>query len=439
MTGAHVTIDYAPRRAFMPFHERGRRNAILVCHRRAGKTVACINDLIMQCLTCTREMPRFAYIAPLRQQAKDIAWDYLKRFTADLQGRETNEAELRVDLPGGRRIRIYGADNPDALRGIYLDGAVIDEPAQMKPVLWSEVLPPALADRDGIATFIGTPKGQNWFYNLWRGAEGKGWFKMMLKASESGILTKAQYDSLIAEMPDPNKVEQEMECSFDVPDALQFISKEITDMARHRIVPRSTGARIMSVDVARFGDDRTVLMVRTDRLEEIKVFRGLDTMQTAGQTMDMARRIKPHAIFVDGNGVGGGVVDRLRMSGLKVFDVQAGGRAEDSVKYYNKRAEMWGRMREWTLTRGAFPVEVANLNELCDDMQTPRYMFDISNRIQLEAKEDMKKRGVPSPDLGDALAMSFAEAIIDPQVQAAWAGDPWEQQQQREFNPLEDF
>src|SRR4051812_27347821 len=110
MSGTALTvIPYLPREAFRAFHARTERWAVLVVHRRAGKTVAAINDLIKGALTCTRQSPRFAYVAPTYSQAKDVAWGYLKRFCAPLGG-IVSEGELHVTLPGDRRIRLYGAD-----------------------------------------------------------------------------------------------------------------------------------------------------------------------------------------------------------------------------------------------------------------------------------------------------------------------------------------
>jgi hypothetical protein len=413
-------IPYAPRRGFLPFHDRTQRWAVLVCHRRAGKTVACINDLVRSAVMCRLDAPRFAYIAPLFRQGKDIAWDYLKRFTAPIPGVTHNEAELRADLPNGARIRIYGADNPDSMRGIYLDGAVIDEPAQMKPAMWSEVLRPALADRGGWAVFIGTPKGRNWLYDVWRRAQkDPEWFTLMLKASETGILSADEIKSLSQDMS-PAEVAQEFECSFDAPGIVQFIPQEVVDVARDR-QPGRYGARVMGVDVARFGDDRTVLLVRKEAVEEIRVFRGIDTMQTAARAGEMAMECKPDAIFVDGVGVGGGVVDRLRALGFRVVDVNAGGRPEAAERYRNKRAEMWGRCREWLRDKGCIPRDLVHGNELADDLIAPQYEFDAQNRLLLESKEDMKKRGLPSPDIGDALALTFAEMIAPPEMrQVLW-------------------
>lgn len=426
-----VTLPYEPRPAFQPFHERDVRFAVLVCHRRAGKTVATVNDLIRRAVECDRPAPRYAYIAPLFRQAKDIAWDYLKRYTAPIPGSVINEGELRVDLPGERRIRLYGADNPDSLRGLYLDGVVIDEPAQMKPALWQEVLRPALADRGGFAVFIGTPKGRNWFYDLYRRAEKEeAWFTLSLPASRSGILRAPEITALTQDMA-PALIAQEMECSFEAPDRMQFVPPALLAAASERPATR-TGARVMGVDVARFGDDRSVILVRNETLEHLRVLRGVDTMQTAALVSEEAERWRPQAIFVDGAGVGGGVVDRLRMMGHRVFEVQAGARANAAERYANKRAEMWGVMRDWLRERGVLPETIDHRDELADDLVAPQYKYDAGGRLLLESKDDMKARGLPSPDLGDALALTFAEPVASPELRQLSWDMPAE-----EYDPLE--
>ena len=166
-----VSTGYTPRAAFIPFHMRTERWASLVCHRRAGKTVACVADIVDAALRSTRDAPRFAYVAPFYTQAKDVAWVYLKRMVQDIPRTTINESELRVDLFNGARIRLYGADNYDRLRGIYLDGIILDEYADMDPRAWPEVIRPTLSDRKGWATFIGTPKGRNDFWKMHTHAE----------------------------------------------------------------------------------------------------------------------------------------------------------------------------------------------------------------------------------------------------------------------------
>lgn len=209
-----IELPYAPRRLLMPYHERTQRWAVIVAHRRAGKTVATINDLIRTALTLDRENPRCAYVAPLFKQAKDVAWEYLKMFTAPVPGRAVHESELRVDFPNGGRVRLYGADNPDGMRGIYLDDCVLDEFADMRPRFLPEVIRPALSDRKGRLTIIGTPRGHNDFYDAWaRAGDDPAWFRMMLRASETGLVD-AEELALAARMMSEAQYQQEYECSF---------------------------------------------------------------------------------------------------------------------------------------------------------------------------------------------------------------------------------
>ena len=154
----------------MPLHLRETRWGIVVAHRRAGKTVACVMDLIDDALRCPLPNPRFAYIAPYYAQAKDVAWQYVKQYGSRIPDAQTNESELRLDLPNGGRVRLYGAENYDRMRGIYLDGAVLDEAGDMDPRAWPEVIRPTLSDRGGRATFIGTPKGRNSFFDIYETA-----------------------------------------------------------------------------------------------------------------------------------------------------------------------------------------------------------------------------------------------------------------------------
>jgi Terminase large subunit, T4likevirus-type, N-terminal len=161
-----IHIGYRPRDQFKAFHKQKQRWSVLVCHRRAGKTFATLNDLIRGAVNEGKQEGRYAFIFPQRNQAKDTAWRYLRRYAEPLLAKPPNESELRVDLINGSMIRLYGADNPDALRGPYLDGVVLDEFADMKPEVWHEVVRPMLADRHGWATFIGTPKGKNEFWRL---------------------------------------------------------------------------------------------------------------------------------------------------------------------------------------------------------------------------------------------------------------------------------
>lgn len=229
---AVIESPYAPRRQFMGLHTRETRWAIAVAHRRAGKTVACVNELIKAAATCGKPNPRFAYIAPQLNQAKDIAWSYLMEYTDCFgEGRQVNKSELWVELPNnGARIRIYGADNPDRLRGIYLDGAVLDEFGDMDPTVWTQVIRPALSDRKGWAVFIGTPKGKNTFYELWGLAEDDpDWLRINLRASETGLLDAKELADA-RKMMSADEYAQEYECSFDAAIRGAYYGREMNDL-----------------------------------------------------------------------------------------------------------------------------------------------------------------------------------------------------------------
>jgi phage terminase large subunit len=178
-----------------------------------GKTVSAINHLIKAAIECDKPNPRFAYIAPTYGQAKRVAWDYLQEYTRPL-GATYNVSELRADF-WGRRISLYGSDNPDSLRGQYFDGVVIDEVGDQNPKIWNEIVRPALADRLGWALFIGTPKGNNHFYELRnRAADEPDWKLLEFRASETGVLPAAELKAALKEMGQ-DKYDQEFECSFN--------------------------------------------------------------------------------------------------------------------------------------------------------------------------------------------------------------------------------
>jgi phage terminase large subunit len=206
--------SYEPRAQFVGFHEREKRWSVIVAHRRAGKTVACVMDLLTRALATSKTSARFAYIAPFYSQAKQTAWDYLKLYSQDVAAK-VSESELSVELFNGSRVRLYGADNPDALRGIYLDGVVMDEFADMRSTVWGEIIRPLLADRKGWAVFIGTPKGKNAFYELYQQAkDDPNWFSLTLRASETGLLPADELADARKAMSEA-QYEQEFECSFD--------------------------------------------------------------------------------------------------------------------------------------------------------------------------------------------------------------------------------
>lgn len=234
-----ITTGFIPRPIQAQLYRKVMRFNVLVCHRRFGKSMWEINRQIDAGLRLDRSHPRYGYFAPFRDQAKRIAWDYMKRFTEAIPGREVNEAELRVDIPRPwlgdyTRLQIFGTDNMPALKGVYFDGAGLDEFAEMNPSAWTEAIRPTLSDRKGWADILGTPKGRNKFCELYEYAMHAGdpeWFGALYKASETGIIDADELASLKRQMPE-EEYEQEYECSFTAALVGAYFAREMARAER---------------------------------------------------------------------------------------------------------------------------------------------------------------------------------------------------------------
>lgn len=242
-----IEHNYQPREIFRSFHLRKQRWAIDVVHRRGGKTVATINDTISRILyfqppvingIVSRDPGRFAYVAPYLNQARQIAWEYLKRYSMGMT-KKVSEGELSITYFNDAKCTLYGADNPDAFRGQYFDGVDLDEYGMMKPSVWSEIILPTLVDRRGWATFIGTPNGPNHFRQLVRDAQASPdrWFYENWPVSKTRLIPQEELDEMRKLML-PEEYAQEMECSFEASARGAFYSKEIMEAeAAERIRP----------------------------------------------------------------------------------------------------------------------------------------------------------------------------------------------------------
>lgn len=243
-----IDLGYRPRFPQKQIHKalREARFVVTVAHRRMGKTVSAIMELVDRALNNELPNPRYAYIAPTYAQAKRVAFDYLVEYTRPL-GAKVNIAELRVDFLG-RRISLYGSENGDSLRGQYFDGVVLDEIGDQNPKIWNEILRPALADRKGWCLFIGTPKGNNHFADFKeRALKGDGWKFLEFKASETGILDPKELADAKAEMGE-DKYRQEFECSFDAPVEGAYYGQllnEADEQNRVTTIPRDNLARLV--------------------------------------------------------------------------------------------------------------------------------------------------------------------------------------------------
>ncbi len=421
-----VTIPYAPR--YPQVHEalETHRFAVLVAHRRFGKTVLAVNHLLKKALLCRRTRGLFAYVAPFRNQAKQIAWSYLKHYSAPLPGRRVNEGELSVTLPGGATVRLFGADNPDALRGLYFDGVVLDEVAQMKPGLWQEIVQPALADRKGSALFIGTPKGVNLFSELFTHAceamnvdsdkYDPAWVAMRFRVDETDALDEEEVARLRRELSE-SAWRQEMLCDFSASadDALIPIDL-VTDACARRVSYADVEGLpvVMGVDVARFGSDSSVIY-RRQGLQAYPpvVLRSMDNMDLADRIASEIARFSPEAVFIDA-GQGQGVIDRLRHLGHEVAEIPFGGKPLREGRFLNRRSEMWYGLREWLKAGGCLDASGEHGMRLKAELSAPLYWYDAAGRIVLEPKDRIRERLGFSPDIADALALTFAVPVALP-------------------------
>ena len=406
-----VDLGYKPRSWQRECHLRRRRFTVLALHRRAGKTELALRELLDNALRNTLDLPLYFYVAPLLKQAKAIAWARLKQIAASLELvglAEVNEGELWVRLTNnGAVIRCYGADNPDAMRGVRLDGVVIDEVAQIRPEVWDDVIQPALSDRLGWALFIGTPNGVNLFSELYFGAASKpDWHAAVYTVYDTDALDPTEVARLRSSMSEASFAREYL-CDFTASGTSQLISLVDVENASTRHLTETDytwAARIIGVDPARFGDDRSVIQLRQGRYAHKPiVLSKVDNMSLAARVSQVIKDWNPDAVFID-EGNGSGVIDRLRQLDHNVIGVHFGGTA-GSPRYLNKRTEMWFLMRDWVLSGGAIP----NDTEMKRDLAAPTYDFTSATDIyKLEPKDDIKKRLGKSPDIGDALALTFA-------------------------------
>ena len=287
-----IKIPYTPRKHQAHLHRKidKHRWNVLVCHRRFGKTVFTINETIDKALRNERKNPQYAYFAPYYGQAKRVAWDYFKDFTKDFPDRVVNEAELRIDIPRPAqrdRIRflLLGADNPTAIRGIYLDGAILDEFAEFDPTVWTQVIRPTLADRIGWAIFIGTPKGLNHFHDIFmHGATQPDWFTVVYKSSETGVIDPAELEGAKATMAD-DEFRQEFECSWSASFIGSYYGRLIEEaMSEGRICdvpydPALTTATYWDLGI---GDSTSIWYIQRN----VSKFQAIDYTEMSGVGLD---------------------------------------------------------------------------------------------------------------------------------------------------------
>jgi hypothetical protein len=370
-------------------------------------------ELLDHALTFDKDLGMFFYVAPFLKQAKAIAWSRLKQRIEPMRQHgvvDVNEADLSCTFKhNGAVIRIFGGDLPNAMRGVRLDGVIVDEVSQIKPEVWTDILQPALSDRLGWALFIGTPSGINLFSELYfKAKEYEDWWSSRYTVYDTNSIDEGEVVRLKRDMSETSFAREYL-CDFNASGDNQLISLSDVEIACSKVIKPdqiSFAAKVIGIDPARFGDDRSVIFKRQGlQAFDPYVYRGIDNMDLASRAAAIINEWQPDAVFCDA-GNGSGVIDRLRQLGFDVIEVHFGGKPTN-IKYLNKRAEMWFELREWLKLGASIP----NITDLKQDLAAPIYWYDSAGRVQLEPKDDIKKRGLPSPDLGDALAVTFAHQV----------------------------
>lgn len=285
-----VAVPYKPRPLQREIGRiiRATRFVVLVCHRRFGKTVLGVNMNQQTATICTKERPRTAYIGPTYTQGKAVAWDYMQHYARGIPGVGRNQSELRIDYPNRGQARIFGADNPDALRGIYLDRAVLDEYGMHPAKTFSEVIGPTLVDRGGSALFLGTPNGKNQFYEIAQHAKveaAKGnpdWYFAQFKASETGLLDAGYLASAQAVMT-PDEYAQEFECSFEASVKGAIYAKELEHARTEKRICRVPYEPSLRVDTdwdLGVGDAMAIWFTQSTRGGDVRV---IDYHEASGE------------------------------------------------------------------------------------------------------------------------------------------------------------
>lgn len=303
--------------------------------------------------------------------------------------------------------------NTEAFAGLHNMGKrillIYDEASAIPDAIW-EVSEGALTDEDTeiIWCVFGNPTRNSGRFRECFGRLKYRWNHVQIDSRDVPGTNKSQIQQWIDDYgEDSDFVRVRVKGVFPRAGDNQFIPADIVIDAAERKLNRSIWGqahKFIGVDVARFGSDQSVILRRQgDKVFEPVCYRGIDTMELAGFVYEQYKDWQADTIFIDGVGVGGGVVDRLTQLALPVIDVQAGAQAKDKRMYINVRAEMWGQMRDWL--RGE--VELPKNQELIDELTQPEYGFNAKMQIQLESKDDMKKRGLSSPDIADSLALTF--------------------------------
>jgi hypothetical protein len=381
------------------------RFIVLVAGRRFGKTTLAVNRLLESALTTPKSLNW--YVAPTYKQAKMIAWKMLCELVPVELRKSTNLSELSMTLVNDSVIELKGCDTPDSLRGVGLNFVVVDEYAIIPDAidLWGMVLRPLLADKKGRALFIGTPAGLNAFHDLYiKGQRKEDEFTSYLfHTSDNPYIAPEEIEKMKKELP-PTIFAQECLCSFltsservliklDAIEALKKISHNFKDRRR-----------AMGADPSQGGDACVAFILENGKILEKHKSYQPNAMATCGEWGILARKWKLKSMAIDGIGIGGPMICRLRELGYEIRDIQSASSQPDD-NFANLRAAMWWHAME-EIVAGKIPYP--DDNELIRQLTSVQFKTPTSaGKFILESKDDTKKRLGCSPDDADAFVYAL--------------------------------
>lgn len=374
---------------------------------------------IIHWFMATRPNPQVVVTANTKNQLDSKTWRELAKWNQKaLNGHWFEVKATRMELKDSPETWFASAipwteHNSESFAGTHEEHVLVvfDEASAIADVIW-DVVEGAMTTPGARWVALGNPtRNTGRFRECW-GRFRHRWHTMQVDSRKAKMADQTQIKEWIADYgEDSDFVRVRVKGEFPKSSSAQLISTALVEAAvAYKAVGFEKLPLILGVDVARFGDDQTVICARRGRkVYALMKHRELDTMQVAGKVAAAIKELKPSLVNIDIGAMGAGVVDRLREQGFEVRGVNFGGEPVDKVKYANKRAEMWGETLEWLKEGGEIPDDY----ELRQDLIGPEYSYTSSQQLLLEKKESMKRRGLSSPDCADAFALTFASPVTD--------------------------
>jgi len=397
---------------------RGERKISVRSGHGVGKSTVASWAMIWYMLT--RGPAKIVVTAPTSSQLYDALFAELKRWVKELPNAWGDRLEVKTDRIEMRAApqesfisaRTSRAEQPEALQGVHSDHVMlVADEASGIPESVFEAAAGSMSGHNAVTILLGNPtKSSGFFFDTHNRLKDEWWTRRV-----SCYDSKRVSDAYIKDMAsrygeESNAFRVRVLGEFPRTDDDTLIGVELVDSAFHRDVETTDTQTVWGLDVARFGTDATALAKRKgNAVTEIRKWRGLDLMQTTGAVVAEYEAMKPEdrpvEILVDSIGLGAGVVDRLRELNLPARGINVAESPAMGTIYVNLRAELWGKMKAWLEKRDC---KIPKDESLLAELVSPRYSFNSNGKMKLESKDEMRKRGIGSPDMADALALTFA-------------------------------